>query len=178
MSFWSNFFNNFYTINISSTSYNGFNFNYTMPEYSAIRNGNYAISTIKRYIKILKDCGNLINTTKNPDVFFNRYLMTIAILNDLILIERKLSFKGQKPSKIKTQLQEKEIFTVNDFLDRYYNETLSKISILKTHKAKTNKIIAFSNKIDEYSIYMTSQSLSKFTNMYDTLENKYLKRNF
>lgn len=170
MSFFSNFFNKFPTINISSTSYNGFNFNYTMSEYSAIRNGNYALSTIKRYITMLNDCKDLINTTKNPDVFFKRYLMTIAILNDLILIERKLSFKGQTPSKIKKQLQEKEIFTVNDFLDRYYNETLAKISTLKTHKAKNNKIIDFSNKIDKYSIYMTNQSLSKFTNMYNNLE--------
>ena len=170
MSFFSNFFNNFIAVKVSSTSYNGFNFNYTMPEYSAIRNGNYNLFTIKRYIKMLNDCKDLINTTKSPDVFFNRYLMAIALLNELILIERKLSFKGQKPSKVKKQFQEKEIFTVNDFLDRYYNETLYKISMLKTHKAKVNKIIAFSNKIDEYSIYMTNQSLSRFTIMYDTLE--------
>lgn len=170
MGIFNKIFNNFSTINITSTSYNGFNFNYTMPEYSSIKNKRYYTGTIQRYIEILKDCEHLINTTKNPDVFFYRYLMSIAILNDLILIENKLSFKGKKPSKIKRQLQEKEVFTVNDFLDRYYTETLSKITNLKTTKAKQNKIVAFSNKIDEYSIHINNQSLAKFNTMYENLK--------
>ena len=101
--------------------------------------------------------------------------MAIAILNDLILIENKLSFKGKTPSKIKKQLQEKESFTVNDFLDRYYNDTVNKINNCKTIKAKQNKVISFSNGIDEYSIYMTKDSLTKFTIMYDQLEKQYFK---
>ncbi len=170
MGVFSKIFNNFSKIKIKSTSCNGFNFNYTTPEYSSIRYKRYYEGTIQRYLKILKDCEELINTTKNPDIFFNRYLMSIAILNDLILIENKLSFKGKKPSSIKKQLQKKEVFTVNDFLNRYYTETLSKITNLKTTKAKQNKIIAFSNKIDEYSIHINNQSLTKFTNMYENFK--------
>lgn len=157
-------------VDIKSISYNGFNFNYTTEEYSAIRNNRYFEGTIIRYNQILKDCSELINTTKTPKVFFERYLIAIAILNDYILIERKLSFKGKKPSQIKKELQEKEIFTVNDFLDRYYEDTLSKINNLKTSKAKQNRVYKFSNEIDTYSKYLTNESLKKFTVQYEQLE--------
>lgn len=165
-----NFFKKHIDVSITSISFNGFNFNYTTEEYSAIRKGRYDIITIQNYFRILKDCGKLINTTKNPDIFFKRYLTALAILNDLILVENRLSFKGNKPSKIKKQLQEKEIYTVNDFLDRYYQDTLDKINKLKTSKAKQNKVVMFSNKIDTYSIYMTNESLKKFTLMYEELK--------
>lgn len=166
-----NFFKNHISVNIKATSYNGFNFNYKTEEYSAIRKRRYDMITIQNYFRILKDCEELINTTKNPNVFFKRYLIALAILNDLILIENKLSFKGNKPSKIKKQLQEKEIYTVNDFLDRYYQDNLDKIKNLKTSRAKQNKVDSFSNEIDKYSIYMTNESLKKFTLMYEDLKN-------
>lgn len=166
-----NFFKNHISVNIKATSYNGFNFNYTTEEYSAIRKRRYNMITVQNYFRILKDCEELINTTKNPDVFFKRYLISLSILNDLILIENKLSFKGNKPSKIKRQLQEKEIYTVNDFLDRYYQDTLDKIKNLKTPRARQNKVDSFSNEIDKYSIYITNESLKKFTLMYEELKN-------
>lgn len=161
-------------IDIKSTSYNGFNFNHTTDEYSAVKNNRYYEGTIIRYNQILKDCSELINTTKTPKVFFERYLIAIAILNDYILIERKLSFKGKKPSQIKKELQEKEIFTVNDFLDRYYEDTLSKINNLKTSKAKQNRVYKFSNEIDTYSKYMTNESLKKFNIQYEQLEKMFI----
>ena len=169
-------FKNNINVKVSTTTYNGFNFNYTTDEYSAIRKKKYGISTIQIYFKILKDCEHLINTTKNPDVFFKRYMIAIAILNDLILIEHKLHFKGNKPSDIIKQLKAKEVYTVNDFLDRYYQDTLNKINSYKTSKAKQNKVISFSNEIDKYSIYMTNESLKKFTLMYEQLKNKYMQK--
>lgn len=170
-----NFLRNKLDIKITSTSHNGFNFSYTADEYSSIRYDRYNEGTIQNYFRILRDCENLINTTKNPDVFFSRYLTALAILNDLILVEKKLSFKGNKPSKVKKHLQEKEVFTVNDFLDRYYEDILCKINNCKTIKAKQNKVLSFSNKIDEYSIFMTNESLTKFTLMYAQLEKQFLK---
>ncbi len=169
------FLRNILGVKITATTYNGFNFDYTAEEYSAIRQGKYNMATIQNYFRILKDCQDLINSTKNPDVFFSRYLIALAILNDLILIEKKLSFRGNKPSKVKKQLREKEVLTVNDFLDRYYEDTLSKINNYKTIKAKQNKVFSFSNKIDEYSVHMTNESLTKFTLMYGQLEIQYLK---
>lgn len=175
MGFFSNLFNSQVNNIVKSTPRNGFNFNYLSNEHIYLRNGNYNKSSIERVLKILKESGDLINTTKTPKVFFERYLLSISILNELISIEKKLSFKGNKPSSLKKTLQGKEVFTVNDFLDRYYNDTLAKINAYKTVKAKQNKVYEFSNEIDKYSRYMTLESLKKFTILYEQLENMFIK---
>lgn len=165
-----NVFNKNCSIKIVSSSHEGFDFSYLSNDYRYIRNDLYGATDIKRLLKIIQESGDLINTTKTPKVFFERYLLVISILNELIPIQRHLSFKGKKPSQLKKELQAKEILTVNDFLDRYYDDTLSKISIYKTVKAKQNKIISFSNEIDKYSRYMTNESLKKFTAQYEQLK--------
>lgn len=148
----------------------GFDFNYLSDNYTYIRNNKYwNKETVNNCLKILKDCAKLINTTKKADIFFERYLLALSILNELIPIENKLSFKGDKPSKIKKQLYEKEIFTVNDFLDRYYNDFFEKINQLKTTKAKKNKIDAFSNELKDYMQYLSSESIEKYNNLYSKL---------
>ena len=151
MGFFSSLFNNQVNITVKSTPRNGFDFNYLSNEYIYLRNRNYNKSSIERALKVLKESGNLINTTKTPKVFFERYLLSISILN------------------------EKEVFTVNDFLDRYYNDTLEKTNAYKTVKARQNKVYEFSNEIDGYSMYMTLESLKKFTALYEQLENMFIK---
>lgn len=161
------FLKNIFTNNKVNISYprKGFDFNYIMDEYSEIRKGRYNALTIERHIQILKDCGNLINTTKKPDVFFNRYLIALALLNDLILIKNKKIFKGDKPSEIKRQFYEKEIYTVNDFIDRYYEDTISQISSLKTQKAKQSRIDKFCNALNNYKQYLSVDSLNKYNEL-------------
>ena len=161
------FFTSIFSNNRENVSYprKGFDFNYIMDEYSGIRKGRYNALTIERHIQILKDCGNLINTTKKPDVFFNRYLIALALLNDLILIKNKKIFKGDKPSEIKRQFYEKEIYTVNDFIDRYYEDTISQISSLKTQKAKQSRIDKFCNGLNDYKQYLSVDSLNKYNEL-------------
>ncbi len=144
----------------------GFDFDYLSMEYIYIRNRNYNIASIKNCFKILKDCASLINTTAKPKVFFERYLLAISILNELIPIENKIPIKGDKPSKIKYQFYEKEILTVNDFIDRYYSQTLEDIDTLKTDKAKLNKIEKYLHGLDEYKQYINPESMQRFTNYY------------
>lgn len=161
------FFTNIFSNNKENTSYprKGFDFSYIMDKYSAIRRGRYNALTIERHLEILKDCGNLINTTKNPDVFFNRYLIALALLNDLILIRNKNIFKGDKPSEIKKQFYEKEIYTVNDFIDRYYEDTVLQIYSLKTQKAKQSRIDKFCNGLNNYRQYLSTESLNKYNEL-------------
>lgn len=136
-----------------------------MDEYSAIQQKRCYSGTIENYFRMLKDCEQLINFTKKPDVFFPRYLMSIAILNDLILIEKKLNFVSQKPSQIKRQLQQKEIDTVNDFINRYYDDTIQKINSLKTTKAQNTRIENFCSGLNNYKQYLTKTSLDKYNQL-------------
>ena len=151
----------------------GFDFNYVSANYIYIRNNkHHNLDTVKNCLRILKDCANLVNTTKKPDVFFERYLLAISILNEMIPVERKFPFKGDKPSKIKKQFYEKEILTVNDFIDRYYNETLLKIKSLKTEKSKTSRVNDFCTGLNNYKQYLSTESLNKYNDLCSKLENE------
>lgn len=152
---------------------NGFDFNYTTGEYHYLKKcPYYDIAGLKRCLQILKDCKELINTTKSPKVFFERYLRAIDILNELILVEKRYKnlFVGNKPSDIKNQLQSKEIYTVNDFLDRYYNQTIATINSLKTENAKQKRKVSFYNEIIKYQNYINKTSFYKFKTLYETIK--------
>lgn len=162
-----NFFNNLLKNNKYNS--NGFDFNYLSENYVYIRNNPYTISNIKRLLKILKESTDLVNTTKSPKVFFERYQLSISILNELIPVENKFKFIGDKPSKIKKQLQKKEQYTVSDFIDRYYQDYIEKINSLKTAKAKINKVNKFKEDIEYYKLYIQSENIEKYNNLYDEL---------
>lgn len=90
-------------------------------------------------LRIVNDCANLVNTTKNPKVFFERYNLLIKELENLSKLERFNCFSGSLPSHDLQETLSKKSFTINDFIDRYYQDTIDKIKKLKTQKAKDKK---------------------------------------
>lgn len=161
-------FDNLFKSSNSTNAYpkKGFDFNYLSDNFSYIRNNkNWNNENVSNCFKILKDCAKLINTTKKPEVFFERYLLALTVLNELIPIEKKLPIKGDTPSKIKKQFYEKEILTVNDFIDRHFNETLDKLNSLKTEKSKTNQINKYCSAFDNYKQYLSNESISKYNSL-------------
>lgn len=157
-------------------SIEGFNFEYRSKQFEYIRDSNHYIGTIERCLQILKESTALINNTKNPKVFFERYLLVISILNELILVEQQYKdiFIGNQPTQLKKQLVEKEVYTVNDFIDRYYIDTLDKISQLKTIKSKKNRVTLFCNGLNDYKKYLNKNSFEKYTKFCTEVSNKYL----
>ena len=123
-------------------------------------------------LKIAFDCANLINTTKNPKVFFERYNLLIEKFENLSKIERFGCFKGKLPSQNLKEILGKKENTINDFIDRYYNETLSKFNSLKTEKAKLSCIDAFCNGLNYYKHYLSEDSLNKYNELCSSLNKK------
>lgn len=151
---------------ISVYTKKGFDFNYLSNNFIYIRNNkHWNKENVSNCFRILKDSAKLINTTKKPEVFFERYLLALSILNELIPIEKKLLIKGDTPSKIKKQFYEKEILTVNDFIDRHFNETLDKLNSLKTEKSKINQIDKYCSAFDNYKQYLSNESISKYNSL-------------
>lgn len=123
-------------------------------------------------LQIANDCVNLVNTTKNPDVFFMRYNLLINKLENMAKLESFKCFKGTLPSKNLTNILNKKELTINDFIDRFYNDILFQISRLKIENAKEKRIEKFYNELSKYNDYMLPENVEKYISMYENLLNK------
>ena len=149
------------------------NFNYIDNNCLYIINKHHYNGTIQNCLRISKDCAELINTTKKPNIFFTRYNLLISIINELITVEKKYKLKNPKPSEIKKDLMRKEPYTIDNFIDRYYQNTILKVNSLKTVKAKENSTKKFLADIQDYYIYMDKSAIFKLNNLYNSIIDNY-----
>ena len=137
-----------------------------------VHNRKEAEFYIAGMLKIANDCANLVNTTKDPDVFFMRYNLLINKLENMAKLEPFKCFKGTLPSQNLANILNKKELTINDFIDRFYSDTLEQINKLKTEKAKEKRIENFYNELSKYNDYMLPKNVEKYISMYENLLNK------
>jgi len=120
-------------------------------------------------LKIANDCANLVNTTKNPSVFFERYKLLIEKMEQLSKIECFGCFVGKLPSKNLQEILDKKVLTINEFIDRYYQDVFEKVQVLKTQKAKDKKVEAFYQSFNTYKDYMEAENMANYVDLYKSL---------
>ncbi|MFL8712804.1 DUF4236 domain-containing protein [Clostridioides sp. GD02377] len=123
----------------------------------------------QQLLKIINDCANIVNTTKDPKIFFQRYDMLLDKSYALVAIEDDLSFSGQSPSKMLDNIIAKKTDTINDFLTRYYDEMSSKLRGLKTEKARMNNAYKFSSLAIDYKERLNNDNKAKLNKLYKQL---------
>lgn len=123
-------------------------------------------------LKIANDCANLVNHTKNPDVFFMRYNLLINKLENMSKLEPFKCFSGSLPSQNLENILNKKETTINDFINRFYNDTLFQITKLKTEKTKEKRIENFYNGLSKYNDYMLPKNVEKYILLYEDLLEK------
>lgn len=123
-------------------------------------------------LKIANDCANLVNTTKKADVFFPRYYLLLEKLENLAKLEKFNCFRGTSPSVNLSNTLDRKNLTINDFIDRFYNDTLYQINKLKTEKAKEKRIEKFYDELSKYNDYMLPENVKKYTSLYESLLRK------
>lgn len=131
-----------------------------------IHNKKEAMFMAEQWLKISNDCANLVNTTKKTEVFFSRYLLLIEELEKLSKLESFNCFTGKPPSKNLKEILSKKEYTIDEFIDRFYNETLYKVNLLKTQKAKDKKIENFYLEFQKYNYLLSEKHLMKIKNLY------------
>lgn len=134
-----------------------------------VHNRKEAMFYAEQLIRVSKDCVNLVNTTKKVDVFFGRYYLLLEKLENLSKLERFKCFQGTPPSVNLSDTLNKKILTINDFIDRFYNDTLIQINKLKTEKAKEKRIKNFYDELAKYNSYMLPENIKKYNSMYENL---------
>lgn len=125
-------------------------------------------------IKHVYESTDLINSTKKPDVFFFRYEFLIETVNKLVGMEKYLKFNRDKPSDLLNQINEKRIYTINDFIDRFYEDILNQINKLKTDKAKQKRINGFYTSLYPFFSQMEKENIDKIEELDKNLKNTVL----
>lgn len=120
-------------------------------------------------IRIALDCTNLVNTTKNPKVFFERYNLLINKLENLSKLEKFNCFTGESPSNNLREILGKRELTINDFLNRYCEDVLNKIESLKTITSKKKKVDNFFSSLKQYELYMTDNNIQAYHFLYEKM---------
>ncbi len=129
--------------------------------------------TAENKLKIVQDCINLVNNTKNPDVFFSRYDMLIEELSALSRMEGRIKFLGQSPSVALQDFLSRKQYTFSDFINRYYKNVEEKINNLTTEKAKQNNAKKFYDSLVVYRDVIPSTCFDLIEKRYNQLQSLY-----
>lgn len=115
-----------------------------------------------QHLKILKESTNIINQTKNPDTFFQRYSLAEEQADKLCKLTG-VRYTGQHPQQIKQHLSEKKQAAIHDMIDRYFEDTAQKASKLKTASGKLKKFSSFITVLEDYYYLMNVDNI-QYTN--------------
>lgn len=132
--------------------------------------------TAESKLKIVQDCINLVNNTKNPDVFFPRYDRLIEELTSLSKMEGRISFSRQLPSAALQDFLSRKQYTFNDFINRYYQSVEDKIIVLTTDKAKENNANNFYKNLIKYRDAMPLPCLDLVEEKYSQLQDLFITK--
>ena len=102
--------------------------------------------------RIITDCVRLINSTKNPEVFFQRFEMLEQITAEIGKLEPYGVFQKPYPSEQFQHIMEHYIETVNFLIARVFDDALEKAAVLKTDDAKKRKILTAYTELLSYNL--------------------------
>lgn len=124
----------------------------------------------QQYLKIVYDCVELVNSTVNPEVFFNRYNLMLEYLEKLAGLECTGIFNNSRelPSDAFLRVEAQFEDATNAFLDRSFESAKKHAETLKTDAGKKNAIKRYFDNMEKYIHYMSGESLEYFDKMKET----------
>ena len=110
-------------------------------------------------LRIINDCTKLIDSTINPNVFFERYDLLIERLKHLVLFQPYLNFSGILPSIALNKVIAEKSSSTLDFLSRYYDSVDAKAKSLKTEKAKIARYQKFYDSLQKFYPLLSKEQI-------------------
>ena len=100
----------------------------------------FANDKIEQNNRISAESSKLLQTTTKPDVFFGRIKLLEEKTNELVMLEKYITFSEPKPSQVFEVFTKEKSMVTDLFLTRYFNSVLDKVETLKTDSAKNKNI--------------------------------------
>lgn len=117
-------------------------------------------------LRIAQDCCHALQTTTNPDVFFERFQLLVLHSSELAILEEYISFSGASPTTAFNVLVNEKQECIKQFLIRYFDKVIDKAESLKTDKGKLNQYQKFYDSLKPYFSEMDADNI-------DYIETKY-----
>ncbi len=122
----------------------------------------------QQFLKHCTESVEIVNHTKNPRVYFERYNFILENTNNLIQLEGMLKFNNTLPSVQLQKLLESKEESTNLMIARCFDDLNNKISKLKTDKTKINNIQKVYDELSFYENEMTSKNIDLCNRYYKT----------
>ena len=125
-------------------------------------------------LKIINDCASIVNTTKNPDIFFPRWELMEQHVEKLCHL-KGVKFSGTPPLLLKKQLKEKKQAAIRNMIDRYYQDINAKARNIKTVSGKISRFSSFITNLEDYFELMSQENIDYVNQLYDNAKSKLIK---
>ena len=109
-----------------------------------------AYKICNNYINKISDFVQIINTTSNPNLYFQTYEIMLDYTKKLIKFEPYLHFKGNPPTYSLDMFLSQRQQSINDFLSRYYENIAKKAIDDATEQGITALYNQFKNSLLPY----------------------------
>ena len=117
-------------------------------------------------LRIIQDCMRLVEKTTKPDVFFMRLNLLVEKSKHLVSLEKYITYSGATATAAYNEVCTNYHEAINQFLIRYFSETLDKAESMKTEKGRIGKYKKFYDSLQMYYGYMSEENI-------DYIETKY-----
>lgn len=134
---------------------------YSGAQLYAIAEGKSANS-----FRIANECSSILQTTVDPDTFFERLQLFSTHCRSLVDYEEYISFSGATPTELYNTLILEKQELIKEFLVRYFSKVDIKASGLKTVKGQLNQYQRFYDSLTPYFSEMDADNI-------DYIETKY-----
>ena len=137
----------------------GNNFDYMVMRISEREKRAYAQINIETYVRHFNESINLIDTTKKPNIFFERYNFALERAIALIYMKKYVKVSMSSPEKSADKLIEHKQELVKDMIYRRGCVLQDKLSSLKTSKSRLNNIKKFEEEFVPYYGEMSQKNI-------------------
>ena len=117
-------------------------FDFFKPKMSAIE-----MQQVQSMLNQSGDCAKLIDSTVNPEVFFERLHFMLDLTLTLQQFEKYNCFRGSTPSALYKETIKNLDEIVEKFITRAFNKQKEKVSKLKTENGRIKSNIKFAKEL-------------------------------
>lgn len=117
-------------------------------------------------LRIIADSTEIAESTRNPEIFFDRMNLLLEKARHLTLLESFMKVTSTPSGLLLREVHENYQNVVREFLERYFASVFEKAEKLKTEKGKKAQFVKFYESLQPYYQYMDESNINYIERKY------------